>query len=139
MAQALDAVALHEPHRAGIEVRPDGLRAVFLLSGDEFLRDEIERSFPACLLPRALAFRAGTDQRPGKPVRVVDALGVARDLGADDTGGVAVGLGPVNAADRALVEELDVERAGGRAVVRADGAGGADDEWLVHSGEVHAG
>ena len=55
-----------------------------------------------------------------EPVRVVDALGVARDLGADHARGVAVVLGTMHPAYSAIGEQLDVERAGRGAVVRAD-------------------
>ena len=48
------------------------------------------------------------------------ALGVARDLGADDAGGVGLSPRPTHPADAAPVDALDLERAGARAVVRAD-------------------
>ena len=68
---------------------------------------------------KPLALGAGADQRLHQPVGMVDAVGIARDLGADDARRVAVVLGAMDAADAVVVEELDVERAGGRAVVRA--------------------
>ena len=43
---------------------------------------------------------------------MVDALGIAGDLLADDAGGVAVVLGAAHAADGALIQQLDLERAG---------------------------
>src|SRR5215831_16759574 len=49
------------------------------------------------------------------------ALGVARDLGADHPGCVVVVLGAPHAADRAFVEELNLERASRRTVVRTGG------------------
>ena len=97
--------------------RPSRCRS-FCLGRDEFLGDEVERGVPARLLPAALALGAGAHQRLQQAVGMVDALGIARDLGADDAGRVAVGLGAVDAADAAVVEQLDVERAGRRAVVR---------------------
>ena len=51
---------------------------------------------------------------------MVHALGVAGHLGADDAGRVAVVLRPVHAADPAVGEQLDVERAGRGAIVRTD-------------------
>ena len=42
---------------------------------------------------------------------MVDALGVARDLGADDAGGVALLFGAAHAPDALAVDHLDVERA----------------------------
>ncbi len=59
VAQPLDAVALHQPHRAGIEIGPDRLAAEALLGLEEFFGDEVERRFPARLLPAALALGAG--------------------------------------------------------------------------------
>ena len=57
---------------------------------------------------------------------MMHALGVARDLGADHARRVAVVGGAANAADGALVEDLDLERAGRRTIVRA--GGGADPD-----------
>ena len=118
MAQPFDAVALHQPHRAGIVVGPDRLAAVLRLRRSEFFGDEVERRLPARLLPCPLAFGAGAHQRLQQAVGMMDALGIARDLGADDAGRVAVVLGAMDAADAVRAEDLDVERAGRRAVVR---------------------
>src|SRR5215470_12171710 len=52
---------------------------------------------------------------------MMDALGVPRDLGADHAERVVVLLRAANAADCALVEQLDLERAGRGAIVRAGG------------------
>src|SRR5208282_6864750 len=65
--------------------------------------------------------RADAAQGRGQPSRMVDALGVARHLGADDPRRVAVLLGTMDAAVGAPVEPLHLERAGGRAIVRAGG------------------
>ena len=62
------------------------------------------------------------------------ALGVARDLGADDARRVAVVLGAVQTADAVAAEELDIERAGRRAVVRTGRV--ADGELGVGVHEV---
>ncbi len=112
VAQPVDAVAHHEAHGAGIVIRPHPFRAVAPLGLEEFLGDEIERVVPGDLPERALAFRADALQRMLEPVLVMHALGVARDLGADDAGGVVVVLGAAHAADGALVEQFDLERAG---------------------------
>ena len=56
----------------------------------------------------------------GQPVGVVNALGVARDLFADRAVGIRVAPPAPDAADRAGIDQLDVERAGTRAVVGAD-------------------
>ena len=70
---------------------------------------------------------------------MVDAVGVARDLGADDARRVAVFLVAMDAADAGVGEQLDVERAGGGAIVRtgrmADlDLGLLDAGVLVHGG-----
>ena len=52
-------------------------------------------------------------------VRVVDALGIARDLCADHPGGVVVFTGAPDATDAVRVEAFDLERAGRGAIVRA--------------------
>ena len=136
VAQPVDGIALHEAHRAGIVVGPDRFRSVPFLRRDHLLGDEVERGLPTRLLPDALALRPGAHQRFRQAVGMVDALGVAGDLGADDAGRVAVVAGAVDAADAAVAEQLDVERAGRRAVVgtgrMADFQGGV----LVHRAKL---
>ena len=110
VAQAMDRVALHESHRAGILIGPHGFRAIFFFCGDKFLGDEIERCFPARLLPVPLAAPAGADQRLHQPVGMVDPLGIARDLGADDTGGIGIVGRPADATDLAGTQDFDVQR-----------------------------
>ena len=119
VAQAVDAVALHEAHRAGIIVGPDGLRAELRLRFQELLGAEVERGVPGNPLELARALGAGADHRVEQPVRMVDALGVARDLGADHAGGIVVVACAPDAADAAGVEAFDLERAGRGAIVRA--------------------
>ena len=64
---------------------------------------------------------------------MMNALGVARDLGADDTGRIGLQLGAAYPADRAAVDHLDVERAGRRAIVRTGGVADIDLGVLVHA------
>src|SRR4029450_7027280 len=52
MAQAMDAVALHEAHGAGVKIRPDGLRAVALRRAGQSLRHRVERILPGDPLER---------------------------------------------------------------------------------------
>ena len=134
VAQPVDAVALHQPHRAGIVIGPDRLRAVFLLGRDELFGDEVERRLPARFLPGALALGAGADQRLQQPVGMMDAVGIAGDLGADDAGRIAVGLGAMDAADAVAIEQLDLERAGRRAIMRTGRMADAELGVLVHGG-----
>ena len=46
MAQAVDAVAHDEAHRAGVVVGPHRLAAVLCFRREEFLRDVVERVIP---------------------------------------------------------------------------------------------
>jgi hypothetical protein len=122
MAQPLDPVALHQAHGAGIEIGPDGLRTV---PGCGFLQRRsrlVQRLVPSDALerPDPLALRADAAHGKGQPVGVVLALGVAGDLRADDPGGIAVVSGAAHLADAPGRQALDIERAGARAIVRAD-------------------
>ena len=83
VAQPMDAVALHEAHGAGVVIRPHRLRAMARFGAQELLGDEIERVVPRYRLERARALRPGPAQRLRQAVGMMDALGVARDLGAD--------------------------------------------------------
>src|SRR3546814_13932545 len=61
---------------------------------------------------------------------MMNPLGVARDLGADNAVGIVVAARAAHLADARARQPLDLERAGARAVVRAgrvdkDGIGGA--------------
>ena len=68
-----------------------------------------------------------------QPVRMMDALGVARDLGADDAGGIGLQLGAAHPADGVAVDHLDIEGAGRRAIVRTGGMPDVDLGMLVHT------
>ncbi len=125
VAQAVDAVALHEAHRAGVIVGPHAFGAVARLRGEQPLGGAVERLRDADLAELAGALGPGAQQRRRQPVRVVDALGVAGHLGADDAGRVAVVGRAVDAPHAARVEHLDLQRAGRRAIVRA-GRGAAE-------------
>ena len=57
VAQAVDAVAHHQAHGAGVVVGPDRLRAVAPLGLEELLGDEIERVVPGDRLELARALR----------------------------------------------------------------------------------
>src|SRR5262249_53859381 len=100
----------------------------------------IERVVPGDGLPIARPLVALAAQRLGEPAGMVHAFRVARDLGADHARRVGVVGGAADAPDGASIEHLDLERAGGRTVVRAgrggDAYGGADD--LVHRASLPA-
>src|SRR6185437_5116968 len=126
VAQAVDAVALHQPHRPGVVVRPDRLAAVLPRLGDELLGDDVERVLPGDLGELLAALRSDPAQRLHQPVGMMDALGVARDLLADHARGVVVALRAAHPADPRRAEALDLQRAGAGAVVRADRGHGLD-------------
>ena len=99
MRQAIDAVAHHEPHGAGVVIGPDRLRAEFALGRIEALGDLVQRLVPGNPRELAGALRPGPAQRMHQPVGMMDALGVARDLGADDAGRVGLQLRAAHPAD----------------------------------------
>ena len=123
VAQAVDAVALHMPHRAGIEVRPDRFRAVEGRLLLELLRHGVERLVPRYPHEGLRALGAGALHRELQAVRVMDPLGIARDLLADHAIGVGVAHRAAHAADRARILDLDLQRTGAGAIVRADRGG----------------
>ncbi len=92
MGEAVDAVAHHHAHGAGIVIGPDRLRAEFALGGIEASRDLVERIVPGNPRELARSLGADTEHRIGQPVRMMDALGVARDLGANHPCGVGLQL-----------------------------------------------
>ena len=84
---------MHQAHGAGVVVGPDRLGAVSLARPSRnasAMRSSASSQEMRCELARALrpVRRSGCSQAVG----MVDALGIARDLGADDAGRVAVVL-----------------------------------------------
>ncbi|MNI12486.1 hypothetical protein D3C73_656710 [compost metagenome] len=121
MAQALDTVALHLPHRACVEIRPDGFRAMLRLCLDESIRDLVECRLPGKLLPASVTLGSLAALRHHETARMIEALGIARDLGADDACRIGVIRRPPHATDFAVLGQVDIQRAGARTVVRTDG------------------
>ncbi len=119
MAQTVDAVAHHQSHRAGVEIRPDGLGAEPLLSAEEGFRHFVQRVVPGNRGEAPAAARSDTPQRLQQPVRVMNALGVTRHLAANHAIGVAVVARAPYLAHPAGWVYFDFQRAGGRAIVRA--------------------
>ena len=138
VAQPVDAVAHHEAHGAGIVVGPHGLRAVAPLGREHGLGGEVEGVVPGDALELARALGPLAPQRVHEPVGMVHAFRVARDLGADDARRVAVVLRAAHPADPAVGQQLDVERARGWAVVRADRMTDLDFGVDVHEGAFPA-
>ena len=133
MAQAVDAVAHDEPHRAGVVIRPHGFRAMRALGGDQRLRGAIQRLVPGNLAELLGSLGPCTQKRLSQSLRMMDPLGISRDLRADDAGGVAVVGGAMNPPDGLPVDQFDVERAGGRAIMRTGGVAYFGAEGRVHA------
>ena len=128
----MDAVAHDVAHRAGIKVRPNRFGAMRLFGAGELFGDKIE-----CVVPGdrgELAAPLGTDpaQRMLETVWMMHPLGITRDFGADDAGGVGVIFGAADATDRLVAVNLDLERAGRRTIVRTSRSGDTGADGLVH-------
>jgi hypothetical protein len=68
--EALDSVAHHKAHRAGVEVGPDAFGSEFALDGEEILGNAVERLVPTeiganCPLPFGPTRRNGRVSRSG--------------------------------------------------------------------------
>ncbi|MCY1221265.1 hypothetical protein D9M72_333130 [compost metagenome] len=116
------ALALHQPHGAGVAVRHDRLR---IARGDRLQAggDGVQRLLPGDRRELAFALPADALHRRQQPVRVVGALGVARHLGAQH----ALRAGMVGIArylDGTAVLDGDEQGTSVGAVMRT---GGADD------------
>ncbi len=120
VAQTVDPVALHEPHRARVVIGPDRLRPEPPRRREEGLGHAVERLVPGDRAELARALGAGAQHGLGQAFGVVDALGIARHLGADHARGVGVGGSAAHRADPPPLDHLDFERAGGGAVMRTD-------------------
>src|SRR3546814_3425561 len=79
----------------------------------------VERLLPADLLVGVAAGAALADapQRRGQAVGMMNPLGVARDLGADNAVGIVVAARAAHLADARARQPLDLERAGARAEI----------------------
>ena len=118
--EALDPVAHHETHRAGVEVWPHAFGSKFALDRQEIVRDAVERLVPTDRRKLPASLGADAAKRLSEPIRVMDALPIASDLGADDAGRVGLVARAVDAADALAPDHLDVESANRGAVVRTD-------------------
>ena len=106
VAQAIDTVALHESHGAGVKERPHRCAPQTLRRARELLGDFVERGLPRQRCEFA-ALGAFALERLGKPFGMMDALGVARNFLADHARRVRVGGGAADTADMVAVEFLD--------------------------------
>src|SRR5271170_8124529 len=133
MPQTLQPVALHQTHRARVVMRPDRLAAVALRGAGQSFGDKVERAVPRDRRERraADALVADPAQRRRETLRMVLPLGVAPDLRADHAIGIALAAGAANAADPGAVDQLDLERASARAIVRADAERGIERQCVL--------
>ena len=132
MAEPVDAVAHHKAHGAGIVVRPHGFRATGALGREEGFGGFAERIIPGEMLPLPFPFAALALQGMEEALGMMDALGIAGDLLADDTQRIGILARPAHPPDGVVIEELDLERAGRRAVMRTGGKPGLDVGTDVH-------
>jgi hypothetical protein len=132
MGETVDAEAHHQPHGAGVVVRPDRFGAEAALGRVEACGNFVQRFIPGDARELAGAFRACAAQRMHQPVGMVDALGIARHLGADHARGVALQPGAAHPPDGVTIDHLDIEGAGGRTIMRTGGMPDVDLGVLVH-------
>jgi hypothetical protein len=104
-----------------------------LLGASKSLGDQIKRIVPGNRCELSAAFCAGAAERMHKPIGMMYALGVTRDLGADDAGGIGIVLGAANAADDVIGENLHLKRTCRRTIVRTDRGKEARADGLIHS------
>src|SRR5207248_459966 len=129
----VDAVAHHHAHGAGVIIRPNRLRAEFALGCVETIGDFVQRFVPRDPREVSRAFRTGTAQRKQQPIRVMNALGIAGDFGADHAGGIALELRTTHAPDGGAIDHFDVERASRWAVVRTGRMPDVNFGLLIHA------
>ncbi len=132
MRKAVDAVAHHQPHGAGVVIGPHRLSPELALGGIEAIGDLVERLVPGNPRESAGALWPNAALRIHQPVGVMDALGITGNLGADDAGGIGLLLGAAHPANRGTVDHLDIERAGRRAIMRTGRMPDLDLGLLVH-------
>ena len=136
MGEPIDAVAHHEAHGTGVVIGPDRFGAELALGLVEPVADFVQRLVPRHSREPAGAFRPGAAQRMRQPFRVVDALGVARHLGADDTRGIGLQFGAAHPPDALAANHFDIKRAGRGTIMRTGGVAnidlGIDLGVLVH-------
>ena len=134
MGETIEPIAHHAAHGARIIIGPDALRPMVALGGEKTLRDEIQRLIPRDALELARALLPHTLQGIKQTLGMMDALGVAGDLGADDASRIGLVLRAANAPDALALDDLHIQRAGRGAIMGADG--GAVDG--VDLGSAHA-
>src|SRR6266478_501130 len=97
------------------------------------ISDLVERLVPRHPGELTGALRTRAAQRMHQPIGMVNTLGIARDLGADHAGGIALQLGAAHPADTGTIDHLDIQRAGRRTIVRTGGMPDVDFGLVVHT------
>src|SRR6185295_17864370 len=93
---------------------------------------QIEGRIPTDALELTRALRTCAPQRMHEAVGVMDALGVAGNLGANDAGRVAMIGRTVHPANPIVAQQLNVKRTGRRTIVRTNGMANGNLGWRVH-------
>ena len=114
------ALALHRTHGAAIAVRLNRFSGIRRAGGNGFKpRSDIAQSaFPAHPLELPRTLRAAAFKRVQQPLRVVNALGIARHFGAQHAAGLRMRGVALHLQGDAVFNDGD-QGAGVRAVVRA--------------------
>src|SRR4051794_37904314 len=133
MGKAIDAIAHHQAHGSGIVIRPNGFGTERTFRFIEPIADLVERLIPGDSGELAGALWPVAAHRVHQPVRVMDALGITSDLGADDARSIALQIGTTHAADAASFDHFDVERTCRWAIVRTGGIADLKLGMLIHA------
>jgi hypothetical protein len=99
VGEPIDAVPHHQPHRSGVVIGPDRLGSELGFRRIEAGCDLVQRLVPADTDEVTGALGAHAAHRKREAVRMMDTLGIARHLGADDAGRVGLKLRAANASD----------------------------------------
>jgi len=97
--QPVDAVAHDEAHCAGIIIGPNRFASPLALGVEHGFGRDVERIVPGNALEFARGLRPLAAQWIEEAIGMVDALGIARHLGADHPIRVGIVLGATNAAN----------------------------------------
>ncbi|EXI68478.1 MAG: hypothetical protein AW08_01260 [Candidatus Accumulibacter adjunctus] len=115
---AVERTVAEQPRVAGIAVGDDRLGTMAGDDAAETVGDGVQRLVPADPFEaRARPLRADAPQRMQQALRVMDALGVVRHLGAQHAGSRRV-IGRAGDLQHAALADRDLECAGVRAVMR---------------------
>src|SRR4051794_38686423 len=118
MGKAIDAIAHHQAHRSGIVIGPNGFGTELAFRIIEPSADFVERLIPGNSGELAGALWSGAAHRVQEAVRVMDALGIPSNLGADDPRSICLQVGTTYPTDATTFDDFDVERTCRGAIVR---------------------